>query len=442
VINELSSLFIIADDLTGANDVGVQFAKKGLYTISLLKKEHIEQQTEADVVVVNAETRSLNSKKAYQKTKAIAEYLFVYPFPYVYKKIDSTLRGNVGTEIDALLDSNLFEVAIVLPAYPKNGRVTIGGYHIVNDCLLEDSEIAKDPKCPVAESHIPTLIGSQSSRKIGHIDIKQIRKNQIVDQIQSSLQQNEQIIVCDGFLQSDLTAVTNALAKCGLNVLWVGSAGLAESFAETFEQQLVHPQKKLNREAKKSSTVLTIAGSVSAVTRSQIQSLAAQDSVQVVVAEPLYLINNELREQEIKRIIGEIIDVMKKGHAPILTTNDSEETRQLLREWNGKNGLEIGNMIALSLGQIAASIIAVYKVSGLILTGGDIAYRTFEQLGVESLQIVDEVEEGIPLCEILDGALKGLPVVTKAGAFGNSQSLVNAMNKINDLLCSNGDSKK
>jgi D-threonate/D-erythronate kinase len=156
--------------------------------------------------------------------------------------------------------------------------------------------------------------------------------------------------------------------------------------------------------------------------------------VQVVVAEPLNLISNELREEEKKRMIEEIVCVIKKGYAPVLTTNHSEETRQRLKEWNGKNGMEIGNRIALSLGQIAASVINVCEVSGLILTGGDIAYRTFEQLGVESLRIVSEIEEGIPFCEIVDGALKGLPVVTKAGAFGNPHSLVNAINKINDLL--------
>ncbi|OXS79319.1 hypothetical protein B1B05_05985 [Domibacillus enclensis] len=430
----MSRLIIIADDLTGANDTGVQFSKKGFRTLSLLKAERMEKQNEADIVVMNAETRSLNAEEAFRKIKKVSEYLTVYPFPHVYKKIDSTLRGNIGAEIDALLDSNLFDVAIVLPAYPKNGRVTIGGYHIVNNCLLEDSEIAKDPKSPVAESHIPTLIGSQSSRKIGHIDINQIRKNQIVEQIEISLQQNEQIIVCDGFLQSDLTTVTNSVVKSGLSVLWVGSAGLAESFAGTFEQKPSYIQGKLNRKAKEILPVLTIAGSVSAVTRGQIQSLASQDRVQIVVAEPLNLVNNELREKEIKRIIVEIIDVLKKGYAPVLTTNDSEETRQQLQKWNGKNGMEIGNMIAVSLGQIAASVIAAYDVSGLILTGGDIAYRTFEQLGVESLRIVDEVEEGIPFCEIADGILKGLPVVTKAGAFGNPHSLVNAMNKMKDLL--------
>ncbi|OES46086.1 four-carbon acid sugar kinase family protein [Domibacillus iocasae] len=429
----MSSLLIIADDLTGANDAGVQFAKKGFCTISLLRTEKIDKQNVADVVVINAETRSLSAEQAFQKIKNISEYLTIYSFPHVYKKIDSTLRGNIGIEIDALLDSNLFDIAIVLPAYPKNGRVTVGGYHIVNGCLLEDSEIAKDPKCPVETSHIPTLIGSQSSRKISHLDINQIRKNEIVEHIHRSLQRNEKIIVCDGFLQSDLITVTNAVGKSGLKVLWVGSAGLAESFAETFEQKPSCIQGKLNRKTKETFSVLTIAGSVSAITRGQIQSLASQDRVQIVAAEPLNLVNHELREKEMKQMVEEIIDVLKKGYAPVLTTNDSEEIRQQLQKWNGKNGMEIGNMIALSLGQIAASVLDDCEVSGLILTGGDIAYRTFEQLGVESLQIVDEAEEGIPFCEILDGTLKGLPVVTKAGAFGNPHSLVNAMNKMNDL---------
>ncbi len=429
----MTKLFIVADDLTGANDAGVQFAKKGFQTISLLRKETIEQELKADVVVLNAETRSLSPKKAYTEIKAVAEHLSVCSFPHIYKKIDSTLRGNIGAEIDALLDSNLFDLVILLPAYPKNGRVTVGGYHLIHNSLIEDSEIAKDPKCPVTESHIPTWVGQQTKRKIGHLSIQQIRNNQVTDQLYKSLEKNEQIIVCDGFLQSDLTTVTKMAAASGLKILWAGSAGLAESFSQTFEQQLEQPQEKMARENKTGFPILTVAGSVSAVTRRQIQSLAAEENVRVVVANPLLLVNSELRGQEIKRASSEMVDIMKQGFAPVLTTENSEETKRLLLDSDEKNGLEIGNLIAESLGQITASVLEEQKISGLVLTGGDIAYRTFEQLGVERLRVADEVEEGIPLCEILDGDLQGVPVVTKAGAFGNPQSLVNAINKINSL---------
>ncbi|WP_279237872.1 nucleotide-binding domain containing protein, partial [Brevibacillus borstelensis] len=76
------------------------------------------------------------------------------------------------------------------------------------------------------------------------------------------------------------------------------------------------------------------------------------------------------------------------------------------------------------------SVFARRMLSGFVLTGGDIAYRTCLHLGVEALQIVSEVEEGIPLSVIIGGLADKLPVVTKAGAFGNRFSLVHAVEKI------------
>lgn len=63
-------------------------------------------------------------------------------------------------------------------------------------------------------------------------------------------------------------------------------------------------------------------------------------------------------------------------------------------------------------------------LQGVILTGGDTAKAVCRHLGVSGIQLLREVEPGIPL-----GRLVGdtpLPVVTKAGAFGSELSLSHA----------------
>jgi D-threonate/D-erythronate kinase len=434
VIQVLNKVLIIADDLTGANDAGVQFVKQGFETLSLLTMQEKEDNHEADVLVFNAETRSMDSVKAYQKMKAISESFSLSRFPFVYKKIDSTMRGNIGSEIDALLDRGIFDIAVVLPAYPKNGRITIGGYHLVKGCLLEDSEIARDPKSPVTESHLPTLLSSQSGRAVGHIDIREIRKRQVLERIHECIQRDERIIVFDSCLQDDLKTITNVLLESGLQAIWVGSAGLAESLSEEIKPPSIQTFNRIKDSVTQGNLpVFTIAGSVSVITKTQVQALTEQSGFQKILANPLLLLDDDRRVQEIVRLTETINDVIRKGYSPVLTTDASYHVMQelhILREAAGKSSMEVGNTIAESLGKVGASIVTSQNIAGLILTGGDIAYRTCKQIGIEALRIVDEVEEGIPLCEILGGRVNGLPVVTKAGAFGDTNSLVHAVEKI------------
>ncbi|MGE5855892.1 MAG: four-carbon acid sugar kinase family protein, partial [Syntrophaceae bacterium] len=166
---------VIADDLTGANDTGVQFAKQGLKTIVLMYVPAAPSELDEDVLVVDTQSRALSPTEAYRKVTETA-LLFKNrdQFQTLYKKIDSTLRGNLGTEIDAIMDACGLELAIVAPAFPANGRMTVGGCHFLGNAPLEATEISRDPLCPVTESHIPTLMAKQTKREVGHVGIKNV----------------------------------------------------------------------------------------------------------------------------------------------------------------------------------------------------------------------------------------------------------------------------
>ena len=89
-------MIIIADDLTGANDTGVQFAIQGLHTEILLEGTSLSEQSEAAILVVDTNSRAIGAKEAYQKIQRIAKQAQQAGFKNYYKKIDSTLRGNIG----------------------------------------------------------------------------------------------------------------------------------------------------------------------------------------------------------------------------------------------------------------------------------------------------------------------------------------------------------
>jgi uncharacterized protein YgbK (DUF1537 family) len=251
----LAKIGVIADDLTGANDTGVQFSKQGLRTVVLIQGHGPKDVSDqVDVLVIDTESRSLPPAAAYEKAWEAASRLAEAKIPIVYKKIDSTLKGNIGAELDAVMDAAGYETAIVAPAFPANKRVTVGGYQLVNMIPLGRTEAARDPVTPVKESHVPTLITSQSKRRIEHIGLAAVMDlSTLKNEMRECVRKGGGIIVVDSVTQADLRRVAHAASSLGIQVLTCGPAGLAEELPEAFGLIQGRP-------------VVVVSGSVSEVT--------------------------------------------------------------------------------------------------------------------------------------------------------------------------------
>ena len=167
---EPGKLLIVADDFTGACDTGVQFSKNHLKTIVITSTDYIRESLEkCDVLVMNTESRFDNPETAYKKAYETGKIVFPQELKYFYKKVDSTMRGNIGAEISGLMDALEIRHTFLIPALPKYGRTTINGKVFVNGVLLEETEFGSDPKNPVKESFIPKIISRQTDKKTGVI---------------------------------------------------------------------------------------------------------------------------------------------------------------------------------------------------------------------------------------------------------------------------------
>ena len=96
-------LLVIADDFTGALDTGVQFAGKGMTTKVLNyfpEDEETLKRLQAEVLVIDAQTRHLEGQEAYRKVFDVVKRAGDAGVPYIYKKTDSGLRGNIGKEYE------------------------------------------------------------------------------------------------------------------------------------------------------------------------------------------------------------------------------------------------------------------------------------------------------------------------------------------------------
>ena len=118
-----------------------------------------ERRNHPNAIIV---TMGCYSQHAYEKIKEVACFMRdKLDVRYFYKKIDSTLRGNIAVEALGLLQILEMDAAIIIPAFPNENRVTVGGYHLSKGVPIEKTEIASDPHSPIYESHIPTILQKQ-----------------------------------------------------------------------------------------------------------------------------------------------------------------------------------------------------------------------------------------------------------------------------------------
>lgn len=426
----MGQMAIIADDLTGASDSGVQFARKGLATSVVFDLQKIKDEFQnVDTVVIDTDSRAIPASEAYERVKHAAEVLRLQGFTQIYKKLDSTLRGNLGAEIDAVMDVNSFDFAAVAPAFPKIGRTTVAGRHFLNGIPIDQTEIAKDPKCPVKDSDLMSLLSSQSKRKNGLVSLETIRfgRAAIKERIEILKLSGVQVIVFDAETDQDLIEIASVLALGSWSILWVGSAGLADFLPELLGLPVKEavPLQTLATDG----PVMLVAGSLSQVTRQQVSIFANSPNVVSAEADPLKILKGkEIWQQEKTRCLSLLRTALADGNDTALTVGSSPEqvmkTKDLGKTFN-MDPTEVSNRIADGLGEIAADIIQSNHLQGVILTGGDTAKAVCRHLGVTGIELLKEVEPGVPLSRLIGH--QGLLTVTKAGAFGTEQTLVNAL---------------
>jgi uncharacterized protein YgbK (DUF1537 family) len=384
---------VIADDLTGALDTGVQFKNFGLTVEVAPILDKLQRLHKAsDVVVVNTESRYLKPGEAFKRVKEAA--LNMGDPDVWYKKIDSTLRGNIGAELDALMKYTDETCSIVAPAFPQANRTTMEGFQYVNGVPLYKTEYAKE--LSNRSSFIPDIIGSQTDRKVISIDLGDVRRGteHLRERVLRILEDGYEIIVIDSFYERDLRSISKA---CKDFKVWSGSAGLASELPEGLGFITSLP-------------VLVVCGSMRTVTRDQVRVLEDHFGVEKFTLEEERIDGAQL--EKLVKDLGEAVAVDKD--VVIMTSSEPINTDPESCE---------DNLVA-SLAEITAKLLETNMVSGLVMTGGATSLGVCERTGVDSMEILGEVRPGIPFLKLSTG----VKAVTKAGGFGDEYALMDAVN--------------
>jgi uncharacterized protein YgbK (DUF1537 family) len=361
----------------------------------------------------------LTADAANQRLVSVARELAGEESYRVYKKVDSCMRGNVGSEADALLDELNFDVSFITPSFPEMGRTTREDIHLVHGVPLDQTEISRDPTTPVKESRVSVIVQSQSRHPVGHVGLNFLEDSQncLSEEIEGQLSKGVKHIVFDAISRDHLDRIARLFSISEYKILPIGSAGLAGSIAKQLTAGSVSDAfLKLNSPG---SFNLLVCGTASAVTGRQIDQLSEIPSYNVFQLNPAMLAGRN-RTGEFSELTATVRTGLLQKNA-ILTIKSQQNDRN---DPGRINFQQSADSVVRGLGRLVADVVAVTKPGNLFLTGGDTADAVLTAIEAESIRIVGEVVAGVVQGVIIGGLLNGLPVVTKAGAFGQKDTLV------------------
>lgn len=442
---------ILADDLTGAQDSAVQFKPSG-EAVTLLSPEHWGEFASWPVVAVTTESRALPAGGAAQRMRMVVHRLkdtYGEALPRVYKKIDSMLRGCLGQEIDVLLEELGFACAVVAPAYPAQGRITAGGFHLVRGVPVAESDAGRDPLTPVTESHLGRLLAKQSRYPVGHLplDVVMAGPPVIRRHLGNLIAGGVRVVAVDATTEAHLEALSAVVAD-ETKVLPCGSAGLAGPLARAWSPDALADERRepAEREAPGIGApgpedhapgrrgTLIICGTQSRAGLAQVAEVRARGAAEVMALGPDRLAAPDERLRVVEECARSTARLLREGkNVLIYVAEPAGEPGGGGQAGPAQSARAVSAAILSSLGELGRGLAG--EAGRLVLTGGDTAMSVCAALGVRAIAVEGEPLPGVVAGRMLgvggvgDGVcgvpgMPGMQVITKAGSFGDPATLV------------------
>lgn len=364
----------LADDSTGALEVGAQFARVSGPVPVWLGAEPPDPTRFADsgCLVIDTETRHLAPQQAAARVGRFTRH----GVAAVYKKTDSTLRGNIAAEFRALMETAPGRPLVYVPAYPDLGRTVVNGELLVDGRPLRETAFARDPLNPAADGRIPVLL-----QDCGAPVTVVPRPAELPPALAKG-----GILVCDGSRNEDLLAVAEVLRAAPVSALAAGPGAFAGYWA-----QAMHPHEANEYALPKVRRCLVVNGSCHPASRQQVQ-WAAEQGWQVIAW----------------RNRGAPLAGL--GHWTVITTDEQ--------------GLGDPAVVARELARTVCQALGASSFDALLVFGGDTLHAISSALRIEVIMACQELLPGVPLSRVGDFTL-----ISKAGGFG-SADLAGAIRQI------------
>ncbi|SIO86678.1 four-carbon acid sugar kinase family protein [Nocardiopsis sp. JB363] len=425
----MAQVLVVADDLTGANATGARFARTGM-RVATVTPEHVSRVAgDYDVVVANLDSRHVPAEQAADLVTDVIEA--VWPVGLVVKRTDTTLRGNIGAEVEAAYDAVRERVpsatrvrVLFTPAFPGSGRITEDGVQLLNGVPLERTDLALDPLFPMSTSVVADILGAQTDLAVRHVPIRRITQEMLTAEL---LAGDEPVVVCDASTEQHLTDIAEAAAAAHHSdgTVWVavdpGPTGALLAYA-----------LRLRGQAGSRGPLLAVAGSTTELTRRQLATVARTGAVRFVDVDAVRL--GDPDDDHVDVVAQELTEHLSSSGFPELCVlrlvTTPEDVRDLPPQARAELPGRLAGLVADVVNELADTVGAHALPSGLYLTGGDLIASVLDELDVHAFDVGGEV---VPLAihgHLGGGPLDGTPVVAKGGMVGDDITLVECLAKL------------
>ncbi|GAA1467905.1 four-carbon acid sugar kinase family protein [Nocardiopsis exhalans] len=425
----MAQVLVVADDLTGANATGARFARTGM-RVATVTPEHVSRVAgDYDVVVANLDSRHVPAEQAADLVTDVVEA--VWPVGLVVKRTDTTLRGNIGAEIEATYDAVRDRLpagtrvrVLFTPAFPGSGRITEDGVQLLNGLPLERTELAVDPLCPMTTSVVADILAEQTDLAVRHVPIRRITQEMLTAEL---LAGDEPIVLCDASSEQHLTDIAEAAATAHQTdgTVWVavdpGPTGALLAYA-----------LRLRGQAGSRGPLLAVAGSTTELTRRQLATVARTGAVRFVDVDAVAISDPDSDHTD--EVADELTAHLSSSGFPELcvlrVVTTAERVRELPPQARAELAGRIASLVADVVNELADTVGAQALPSGLYLTGGDLVASLLDELDVHAFDVGGEI---VPLAvhgHLSGGPLDGTPVVAKGGLVGDDITLVECLAKL------------
>jgi D-threonate/D-erythronate kinase len=420
---------ILSDDLTGANGVAAMFTVRGMTAWTLLSPDALRAEwgPAPDVRVVDTATREAPPDAAYLAALEATRTLLGLGIPRIAKRIDTTLRGQIGAEVAAVLEAlNGRAMVVVVPAAPEAGRVCVGGRVFLTGQPL--GEVTGGPEEPLP------LIRSQSGLSAHAVGSGAVRRGAeaVAIALREIADAGIPIAVCDAETVADVETIARGLALSGIAAVPVDPGGFMAAYLTPQPPSLagkgesIVPEQDAHQRGsarlgtsafglRASGWGLGLLGSATDTAARQIACAVASGMLTVVELAPEAVHNGGVvLEQEIARACRD----MAASTTPFAGVRVAAAAMDPAR-------------VSYALARVAvAALTGDHPPTGLYLSGGATARAVLDRLGARAVAVDGEV---LPLAapgHILGGPHAGLRIVTKGGMIGDERAIVRCLNAL------------
>lgn len=417
---ERIAVLVVADDLTGANATGAGFVRRGLRTLTVRGvRAGATPTADVDVLVVDTDSRHATPSDAAERVRSVLSSAPAAEL--VVKRVDTTLRGNVGAEAEAVISwlraHHDGARGLMVPAFPAAGRTTVGGLQLVDGVPLSRTEAARDPRSPVDRSRVRDLLTQQSDLTVTEVTLDTVIAGG--GELRFALDNDADVTVVDAVDRGNLRDVARAAAQLSATTRWCSID------PGPFGPELAAALGLVGSGAA-SAPLLIASGSATAATRAQLEAVERSFGARLITLDVLDI--------DVDTVVGELLaridDSPANGIVGIRTVDaDTGATSLSATE---------AEAVPAAIGRIVAAVLDRSRIGGVYLTGGDVTLGVLDALGCHGITIDDEV---IPLAvagRLAGGTCDGLPVVTKGGLIGGPSAAVECLDELRSRVTLGG----